>query len=210
MRPKIIFLSLLLLSLSAWGEGRVIQLQGSAQYKKLNEKTRLFNLRNGSKTQSSTFFRVAPFSSLILELSDFTRITASSNTLFYIIEEHEHFTILLKEGTIKVKSLQRLKNQNTRKIVVKTHRARVEASLAEFIVAHMGVMEHTNVYGLSGLTLFHSKASFNKEKPLEIYKNEESELTPLLERPVSTSEFSAKKRKDLEAFFIPKKKPAKS
>ena len=188
----------------------MIQLQGQAQSKKLGQNTRLFNLKKGGKTQSSSFFRVAPFSTLTLELSDYTRITASSNTVFYIIEEHEHFTILLKEGTIKVKAMQRLKNQNTRKIVVKTHKARVETSLGEFIVAYMGVMEHTTVYGLSGLTLFNAKASFNKEKVVEIYANDESELTSLLERPANPSQYSEKKKKELEAFFIPKSKRTKN
>lgn len=209
MLPKIVSVLGLIFSLSAFADAKVIQLTGRAQYKKLGQQGRFFHLKKGQETESSSFFSVSPYSALTLEFSDYTRLTASSNTLFYIVEEHEHFTILLKEGTIKVKAMQRLKNQNTKKIVVKTHKARIEASLAEFIVAHMGLMEHTSVYGLSGLALFNSKTHFAKEKPVEIYKGEESELTPLLERPSNTNTIDEKKKKVLEAFFIPKR-PAKN
>ncbi len=194
----------------ALAEGIVKNITGLAVYKKIHAKTQLFSLKKGMKTESATYFRTTDHSSLTLELSDMTRIIASSNTHFYIVEEHEHFSILLKEGSIKVKTIQRLKDQNTRKIVVKTQRARIESSLGEFIVAHMPVMDHTSVYGISGLAHFNSKKNFSKDQPIQIYEDDESELTSLLERPVSTSKISEKKKKTLEAFFMPSKRKPKS
>lgn len=211
MRLKLFTLFLMITVIdAAQAEGRVVSLTGSASVKKIGEKTRKFPLKKDMKTTSASYFQTADRSTLTLELSDFTRITASSNTHFYIVEEHEHFSILLKEGSLKVKAIQRLKNQNTRKVVVKTHRARVESSLGEFIVAHMPVMDHTSVYGLSGLAHFNSKQNFAKEQPVQIYENEESELTSLNERPVSTSKISEKKKQTLSAFFQPAKRKARN
>ncbi len=201
---------LILVSGHAWAEAVVKNVHGQAFIKKIGDKSRGEPLKKGMKTKSSSYFRVADHSVLTIELSDFTEVTASSQAHFYIVEEHEHFSILLKEGTIKVKAIQRLKNQNTRKVVVKTHKARVESSLGEFIVAHMPVLDHTSVYGLSGLAMFNSKQNFAKEQAIQIYEDDESELTSLLERPVSTSKISDKKRKNLQAFFTPSKAKAKN
>jgi hypothetical protein len=211
MRLKSLCLCTLLLSSSALlAEGEVKSVTGKAFFKKISEPSRLFPLKKGMKTQTSSYFKTNEFSTLTLELADLTRITASSHTHFYIVEEHEHFSILLKEGNIRVKAIQRLNDRNTRKVVVKTLRARVESSLGEFIVAYMPAMEHTSVYGLSGLTHFNSKQNFTKEQSVQIYANDESELTSLKERPVSTSKISEKKKQTLEAFFQPSKKQPKS
>lgn len=203
-------LALLLCCRPVRAEVEVKLVTGNAFFKKISEPSRMFPLKKGMKTQVSSYFKTNELSTLTIELSDLTRITASSLTQFYIVEEHEHFSILLKEGSIRVKALQRLQDKNTRKIVVKTHRARVESSYGEFIVAYMPAMEHTSVYGLSGLAQFNSKQNHSKEQGLQIYENEESELTSLSERPVSTTKISEKKKQTLEAFFMPSRKKPKN
>ena len=210
MWPKLCLFALCLYPLSGQCEGKVVELIGQAYISPIKNNKSFLPLKKNQITPTKSLIRTADFTLLSLELSDSTQVKAGPNTTFYLIEDHEHFTLLLKDGNLKIKAIQRLKKQNTRKIVIKTSQGRIESSLGEFVVSQMDVMEHTSVYGLSGLVVFDAKRLFNKEQPMQIFANEESELTSLLERPASTSKISEKKRKDLEAFFQPKRKSPKN